>query len=63
MHNMRTAGTDLTPKAESTDTAAMAAPQTSIILDNGVREEDKSSVTNVYVTSKSYENKAFEMCQ
>lgn len=56
-------GTDHTPKAEGTDPAAMAAPQTSIILDNGVRQEDKSSVTNVYVTSKSYENKAFEMCQ
>jgi peptidoglycan/LPS O-acetylase OafA/YrhL len=58
-------GTDHTPKAEGTDQdpAAMAAPQTSIILDDGVRQEDKSSVANVYVTSKSYENKAFVMCQ
>jgi hypothetical protein len=63
MHNIRTSGPDHTPKAEGTDTAAMAAPQPSILLDNGVRQEDKSSVTNVYATSKSYENKAFEMCQ
>jgi len=63
MHNIRTSGTGHTPKAEDTDPTAMAAPQPSIILDNGVRQEDKISVTNVYVTSKSYENKAFEMCQ
>jgi hypothetical protein len=65
MHNIRTSVPDHTHKAESTDPAAMAVPQ---LLDNGVRQENESSVTNVYVTSdrvqsKSYENKAFEMCQ
>jgi hypothetical protein len=68
MHNIRTSIPDHTHKAESTDPAAMAVPQSSILLDNGVRQENESSVTNVYVTSdrvqsKSYENKAFEMCQ
>jgi len=68
MHNIRTSGPDHTPKAEGTDPAAMALPQPSIFLDNEVRQEDRSSVTKVYVTSdrvqsKSYENKAFEMCQ
>lgn len=68
MHNIRTSVPDHKPKAESTDPAAMAVPQPSIFLDNGVRQENESSVTNVYVTSdrvqsKSYENKAFEMCQ
>jgi hypothetical protein len=68
MHNIRTSGPDHTPKAEGTDPPAMAVPQPSIFLDNGVRQEDKSSVTNMYVTSdrvqsKSYENKVFEMCQ
>jgi hypothetical protein len=68
MHNIRTSSPDHTPKAEGTDPAAMALPQTSILLDDGIHREDRSSVTKVYVTSgrvqsKSDENKAFEMCQ
>lgn len=68
MHKIRTSGPDQTPKAEGTDPAAMALPQPSIFVDNGVRQEDRSSVTKVHVTSdrvqsKSYENKAFETCQ
>jgi hypothetical protein len=68
MQNIRTSGPDHTPKAEGTDPAAMALPHPSIFLDDRVHQEDSSSVTKVYVTSdrvqsKSYENKAFEMCQ
>jgi hypothetical protein len=50
MHNIRTSSPDHTPKAEGTDPAAMAAPQPSIFLDDGIRQEDNISVTNVYVT-------------
>jgi hypothetical protein len=68
MHSIRNSVPNHTPKAEGADPAAMAAPQPNTFLDNGVRQEDKGGVTNVYVTSnkvqsKSYENKAFEICQ